>query len=80
MLGQPLEDARLHQTFRVDLKRRTDCTTASLGVINKCLDGIEVDHEYLLELGMNLTDVDNRQGPWPQELCGVEDLSSFPKC
>merc|ERR1719154_969161 len=61
MLRLSLKDARNHHSLCVDSKRKTDCTTASLEVLKKCLDGgSEFDGECLEEAHMNLLTEDNK--------------------
>merc|ERR1719154_449630 len=60
MLRLSLKDARNHGSLCVDSKRKTECTTASLEVLKKCLDGArEFDPECLEEAHTNLTE-DNK--------------------
>jgi len=60
MLRLSLKDARNHRSLCVDSKRKTECTTASLEVLKKCLDGgSELDGECLEEAHTNLTE-DNK--------------------
>jgi len=60
MLGQSLKDSMHHGSLCVDLQLRTECTTASLEVLKKCLDGgSEFDRECLEEAHTNLTE-DNK--------------------
>merc|ERR1719154_617911 len=57
MLRLSLKDARNHGSLCVDSKRKTECTTASLEVLKKCLDGArEFDPECLEEAHTNLTE------------------------
>jgi len=59
MLRLSLKDARNHGSLCVDSKRKTECTTASLEVLKKCLDGgSEFDRECLEEAHTNLTEDD----------------------
>merc|ERR1719154_819133 len=44
----------------MDSDPRTECTTASLEVLKKCLNGVEVDRECLEEAHKTLTQVDNQ--------------------
>jgi len=60
MLGQSLKDARLHGSMCMDSDPRTECTTASLEVLKKCLNGVEVDRDCLEEAHKTLTEVDNQ--------------------
>merc|ERR1719154_231484 len=60
MLRLSLKDARNHGSLCVDSKRKTECTTASLEVLKKCLDGgSEFDRGCLEEAHTNLTE-DNK--------------------
>merc|ERR1719154_146345 len=60
MLRLSLKDARHHGSLCVDSKRKTECTTASLEVLKKCLhSGSEFDSECLEEAHTNLTE-DNK--------------------
>merc|ERR1719154_321624 len=56
MLRLSLKDARHHGSLCEDSKRKTECTTASLEVLKKCLhSGSEFDSECLEEAHTNLT-------------------------
>ena len=58
-----MPDFTIPCVWRVDSEPRTECTTSSLEVMKKCLDGIKVDlldHECLLKLHTKLIDVDNK--------------------
>jgi len=60
MLRLSLKDARNHGSLCVESKRKTECTTASLEVLKKCLhSGSEFDSECLEEAHTNLTE-DNK--------------------
>merc|ERR1719154_891760 len=60
ILRLSLKDARHHGSLCVDSKRKTECTTASLEVLKKCLhSGSEFDSECLEEAHTNLTE-DNK--------------------
>ena len=113
MLGQSLEDARLHGSMCMDSDPRSEyhfwilfkitrysfvlaeCTTASLEVLKKCLNGVKVDRDCLEEAHMvhcnvvassyNFTHLHwiSSFRPWLRWLTrpvSVEDLSNIPKC
>lgn len=59
-LGRSLEYARFQGSLCVDSEPRTNCTTASLQVLKKCLDGAEVDPKCLELEHTNFTEVDDK--------------------
>merc|ERR1711971_1108177 len=59
-LGQSVKDSRLHGSLCLDSETKTECTTASLDLMKKCIDGVKVDSECLLEIHNNLADVDDK--------------------
>merc|ERR1719154_254113 len=75
MLRLSLKDVRNHGSLCVDSKRKTECTTASLEVLKKCLDGArEFDPECLEEAHTNLTE-DNKAC-----FCGSTPLHEGCQC
>jgi len=56
-VADSLNGARIYGSLCADSMPKSECTTASLEVLKKCLDGIHVDQDCLDRMHKNLTEV-----------------------